>query len=160
MYSICSKTCFIAFIFLVGMIYMTFSIDKCEISDSFVDSLNDAQLEQYRLIVKERRNLYIQGFLLGLALSAIYVYYKKIDDKENKENDINIMCMIAIIIFLTSYFYYILSKKPKLIVIHLDKQKQRELWTRVYRKMQFNYHFGLFLGIIGACILSKAVCFT
>ena len=94
MYSICSKTCFIAFIFLVGMIYMTFSIDKCEISDSFVDSLNDAQLEQYRLIVKERRNLYIQGFLLGLALSAIYVYYKKIDDKEKIPDYIyEILCM-------------------------------------------------------------------
>ena len=155
---VCSTSCFIAIVFLVGMIYMTFSVNKCEIAQSFMDTLSDEQLQHYHQIVSERQGIYIRGFLLGLLLSAAFMFWTTQLEGAEKLKKMNVMCVVAAITFLTSYFYYILSKKPKMMVIYLEKQKQREMWAKVYRKMQFHYHFGLLLGIIGAVILSNAFC--
>lgn len=149
---ICPKYCGIAIVFLVGMIYMTFAIDKCSITKNFIKSLNDAQAEKYRSIVAERRHIYLSGYLFGLALSAIIIV-----GMMKNITKFQMLCLTGSITFLTVYFYYILSPKQDLMVVYLNDRSQRYEWQKIYKKMQFNYHVGLLLGIIAALLLTMSV---
>jgi hypothetical protein len=131
---------------------MSFSIDKCALTRNFTKSLSDSQLERYKLIVSERRNIYLSGYLLGLALSAIVIV-----GFMNSLNKMQMICLTGSITFLTSYFYYILSPKQDLMVLYLDNRSQRYEWQKIYKKMQFNYHVGLLLGIIAAILITMSV---
>jgi hypothetical protein len=149
---ICPKYCAIAIVFFIGMIYMSFAIDKCVLTRKFEKSLTESQLERYKLIVSERRNIYLSGYLLGLSLSAIVII-----GMINTLNKIQMVCITGSITFLTSYFYYILSPKQDLMVLYLDNRHQRYEWQKIYKKMQFNYHVGLLLGIIAAVLITMSV---
>jgi hypothetical protein len=115
-------------------------------------SLSEPQLEKYKLIIAERRNIYLSGYLLGLSLSAIVIV--GLMDSLNK---VKMVCLTGSITFLTSYFYYILSPKQDLMVLYLDNRYQRYEWQKIYKKMQFNYHIGLLLGIISSVLITMAV---
>ena len=39
---------------------------------------------------------------------------------------------------------------------HLHSSEEIKLWLKMYREMQYNYHMGIVLGIIGAGILAYA----
>ena len=99
----------------------------------------------YKSLVIERRNIYFQGYALGLFLSFIYLFYiKQILNK--RPNNIFIICTVGFIVFLTNYFYYILNKKSTYMVEHLNNKEQTKAWLKIYRTMQFKYHFGLLWG--------------
>jgi hypothetical protein len=149
---ICPKYCSIAIVFFIGMIYMSFSIDKCALTKNFMKSLSEPQLERYKLIVSERRNIYLSGYLLGLSLSAIVIV-----GMMNTLNKMQMVCLTGSITFLTAYFYYILSPKQDLMVLYLNDRYQRYEWQKIYKKMQFNYHVGLLLGIIAAVLITMSV---
>lgn len=146
---ICPKYCSVAIVFFIGMIYMSFAIDKCALTRNFMNSLSESQIERYKLIVSERRNIYLSGYLLGLALSAIVIV-----GMAETLNKMQMICLTGSITFLTSYFYYILSPKQDLMVLYLDNRSQRYEWQKIYKKMQFNYHVGLLLGIIAAVLIT------
>ena len=148
---ICPKYCTVAIVFFIGMIYMSFAIDKCSISKNFMKSLSESQLERYKLIISERRNIYLSGYLLGLSLSAIFIV-----GMSETLNKMQMICLTGSVTFLTSYFYYILSPKQDLMVLYLDNRSQRYEWQKIYKKMQFNYHVGLLLGIIAAILITMS----
>lgn len=149
---ICPKYCGIAIVFLVGMIYMAFAIDRCSLTRNFVNSLNEAQAERYRSIISERRNIYLSGYLFGLALSAIIIV-----GMTKSITKFQMLCLTGSITFLTVYFYYILSPKQDLMVVYLNDRTQRYEWQKIYKKMQFNYHVGLLLGVIAALLFTMSV---
>jgi hypothetical protein len=43
------------------------------------------------------------------------------------------------------------------MVVYLDNRMQRLEWQKIYKKMQFNYHVGLLLGVIAAVLLTMSV---
>ncbi len=149
---LCPKYCGIAIIFLVGMIYMSFAIDKCEITKNFVSTLSDSQAQKYKSIISERRNIYLSGYLFGLALSAVIIV-----SMSHSITKFQMLCLTGSITFLTVYFYYILSPKQDLMVVYLNDRNQRMLWERIYKKYQFTYHTGLLLGIIAALLFTMSV---
>jgi hypothetical protein len=148
---ICPKYCGIAIVFLVGMIYMTFAIDKCSITKNFINSLNKEQSDRYKSIIAERRHIYLSGYLFGLALSAIIIVGMKTIKK------FQMLCLTGSVTFLTVYFYYILSPKQDLMVVYLNDKNQRNEWQKIYKKMQFNYHVGMLLGVIAALLLTMSI---
>lgn len=149
---LCPKYCGLAIVFLVGMIYMTFAIDKCVITRNFVETLSESQAERYRSIINERRNIYLSGYLFGLAISAIIII-----SMMKTITKFQMLCLTGSITFLTVYFYYILSPKQDLMVVYLNDRNQRLQWERIYKKYQFNYHVGLLLGIISALMFTMSV---
>ena len=149
---ICPKYCTVGIVFLIGMIYMAFAVDKSYVSLKFVNSLRDSQAERYKNIISERRHIYLSGYLFGLALSAIIIV--GMTDKLHK---FQMVCLTASVTFITVYFYYILSPKQDLMVVYLDNRYQRNEWQKIYKKMQFNYHVGWVLGIIAASLFTMAV---
>jgi hypothetical protein len=149
---ICPKYCTIAIVFFIGMIYMSFAVDKCAITKRFMENLNEMQEQRYRYIISERRNIYLSGYILGLAMSAIVIV-----GMMNCINKFQMLCLTGSITFLTAYFYYMLSPKQDLMVVYLDNRMQRMEWQKIYKKMQFNYHVGLLLGVIAAILFTMSI---
>ena len=131
---------------------MTFAIDKCSITKHFINGLSESQAEKYRSIIQERRNIYLSGYLFGLAISAIIII-----SMMNTITKLQMLCLTGSVTFLTVYFYYILSPKQDLMVVYLNDRNQRLQWERIYKKYQFNYHLGLLLGIISALLFTMSV---
>ena len=154
--SICTLSCAISTIFIIGMIYMTFSVDKSKISNDFTSTLDNALQQKYKSLINERLQIYYGGYILGFILSACVILMNMYNKK--KMSPLTMMCLTGSITFLTTYFYYILSPKSDYIVKYLYKKEQREGWLNVYRTMQFNYHGGLALGLLAVIGYSYAFC--
>ncbi len=154
---ICKISCSISIIFLIAMFYVMFAVDKSEICRDFEETLSDEQFRHYKEVVRKRRNIYFTGFLFGIVLSFLFIFYTTYENSVELEK-MNVLCIVGSVTFVTSYIYYILCPKPELTIISLDDRDQRELWVKVYRKMQFHYHLGFFLGILSVLALSNAFC--
>lgn len=154
---VCYVHCAIALVFLIGMVYMSFAVDKTAVNRALMKTLTPEMKDHYVHIVQSRRNLYLQGFMLGLFLSFIAIMAKKVQHKSN-EFAWQDVCLAGSITFLTVYFYYILSPKPELMVVHLQTECQRRTWAAVYRTMQWHYHIGLFLGVLAVVVFMKGMC--
>lgn len=151
----CKTTCFVSIVFLVANIFVMFNVDKDELKNNFIKLLNHQQRELYESLIKERRNIYFQGYVFGLILSLIYLFYvKQILGK--RINNILLVCSVGFIVFITNYLYYILMKKSTYMIEHLNNKEQTKAWLDIYRTMQVKYHLGLLLGIIAAMIFAAS----
>lgn len=151
----CKTTCFVSIVFLVANIFVMFNVDKDKLKNNFIKLLNHQQRELYESLIKERRNIYFQGYALGLLLSLIYLFYvKQILGK--RINNILLVCSVGFIVFITNYLYYILMKKSTYMIEHLNNKEQTKAWLDIYRTMQVKYHLGLLLGIIASMIFAAS----
>jgi hypothetical protein len=153
----CYLGCGISLIFIIGMIYMSFSIDKSNISEKFKKTLNTEQLNKYREITNERIKIYYSGYILGFLISIGLILFNLLILQKTMSK-IEMVCLTGGVSFLTTYFYYILSNKSEYMIMNLQTDIQKNAWLEVYKKMQFNYHIGLVLGIISVMILSFFFC--
>jgi len=135
---------------------MTFSVDKGNISKNFRATLDNALEQKYDELLRERLRIYYGGYIIGFLLSMIVIIFNVYNNM--KMTPLSIMCLTGSITFLTTYFYYILSPKSDYMVKYLFKKDQREEWLKIYRTMQFNYHGGLFLGLLAVIGYSYAFC--
>ena len=155
----CNLGCGIALVFIIGMIYMTLAIDKSAVADAFKNTLSEEQREIYKNITNERLSIYYTGYGIGLLISMVLIAYNYSGmGGRSKLNKVGMVCLTGGVTFLTSYFYYILSPKSDSMVLHLKGDEQKREWLNVYRTMQFYYHGGLVLGIVGVMVLSTAFC--
>ena len=44
------------------------------------------------------------------------------------------------------------------MVLHLESKKEKKAWLNIYKTMQFNYHLGFVLGLIGMGLLGNIYC--
>lgn len=152
---ICKTSCLIASIFIVSMLYKTFFYNNEKLK-TFNKVLNDEQKDKYLKIMNERRRIYLNGFGLGFLLSLIFIFLKS--QQKIKLQSFPFICVTITITYLTTYFYYILTPKTTYMLEHLNSQTQIKAWLDVYKGMQFDFHFGLLLGLIGVGFLSLSVC--
>jgi uncharacterized membrane protein YkgB len=150
---VCGISCSIAIVLLVANLYVTFSADKTHFKDQFYKTLSEEQISRYENIIKERRNIYLQGYALGLVLAALFVF-----TMTKKMNTISTLCVVGAITLVTNYFYYMLTPKSDYMALHLDKEEQRRELINLNSTMQFKYHVGLLLGIIAAMVLTNGLC--
>jgi hypothetical protein len=155
--SFCNLGCGISLIFIIGMIYMILSVDKSNLNAKFKSLLNPIQTRKYMNIINERKNIYFMGYIFGFILSLMIIVFN-LTFLKKKMNNVSMIYLTGGISFLTTYFYYILSKKSDYMILHLNSKDQRTEWLKIYKTMQFNYHFGLVLGIISVMCLSVSVC--
>ena len=151
----CSITCAISSVFIIGMIYFYNSTSKSEIVNTYKEQLPPKLRIIYEKISVERRNISYYGYVLGLIVSLFIIYYN-IKFKKRGLSNLSLVCLVITTCFLTNYFYYILSPKSDWMLYHINNQRVAKLWTKMYREMQFNYHMGIFLGIIAVGILAFA----
>lgn len=153
----CYLGCGISLIFIIGMVFMSLSIDKSKISEKFKKTLDEEQLSKYKKITNERLNIYYFGYILGFLFSIGLIIFNLLILRK-KMSKIEMVCLTGGVTFLTTYFYYILSNKSEYMIMNLKTDVQKSSWLEVYKTMQYNYHMGLVLGIIGVMILSSSFC--
>lgn len=153
----CNLGCAISVVFIIGMVYMTLAINKKEVSGKFKETLNEEQLKTYEHITSERLNIYYSGYGIGILISIAVIIYNMVMRKK-KMSKLAMGCLTGGITFLTTYFYYILSRKSDYMIMHLTNEDQKREWLNVYKTMQYHYHLGLVLGIIGVSAMSISFC--
>jgi hypothetical protein len=148
---VCSVSCSISLVFIIGMIYFYNGTSKNATVRLYKQQLNVQQRAAYDRIAKERLNISIQGYILGFVLSllVIFIYNKRIKPS-------SVVCLVLATSFLTNYFYYTLSPKSDWMLNHVESKEQAQAWLKMYQIMQYYYHAGLVLGILGVGIFAYA----
>lgn len=149
--------CSVAIMFLVATIYLMLTTNRSKEIDDLYAVMNEKQSQHFEQIVKERRDISMKGYLLGLVLAFILLFITK-GSKTVKWSSTGSVCMVGAITLATNYFYYILHPKSDYMILHLEEESQRLIWLKVYRNMQVKYHIGLVLGIIASMFLAKSIC--
>jgi len=151
----CAVSCMISAIFIIGMIYFYNLSDKSEIVKHYKSSLSSDLQKRYEKITKERTTISYQGYALGVILSLGIIFYN-LKIKHSRMNSTALVCTVIATAFVTNYFYYMLSPKSDWMLNHMSNQQEVKSWLLMYREMQYNYHMGLVLGIIGVGVLAFA----
>ena len=63
----------ISLVFIIANLYFNFTLNKNKVMKTYENSLTDEQKIIYNNIVKERLQISINGYLLGLLLSIIII---------------------------------------------------------------------------------------
>jgi len=151
----CIISCMISTIFIIGMIYFYNMTSENEIVKTYKEKLPSDLQKRYEKIAKERMIISYQGYFYGLLISLFIIFYN-LKIKREKLTTIPLVCIVVSTCFLTNYFYYMLSPKSDWMLNHTNSSEQVKAWLQMYREMQYNYHMGIVLGIIGVGILAFA----
>ncbi len=151
----CTISCSIALVFLIGMIYMNYSIAKSQIILKYKSQLPENLQKIYEQITNERLTIYYKGYVLGIILS-IFIILGNVYLEHTMLSTTSMVCLVLATSFITNYFYYILSPKKNWMLNYITTPEQTKAWLEMYRKMQVYYHTGLVLGIIAIGIFAYA----
>jgi uncharacterized protein YacL len=142
-------------IFIIGMIYFYYITDKSAIVKHYKEKLSSDLQKRYEKIAKERMNISLHGYALGLVFSLFIILYN-LKMKGTKWNTLSLVCTVIATCFLTNYFYYMLSPKSDWMLKHISSPEEAKAWLQMYREMSFNYHMGMALGIVAVGIFAFA----
>ena len=151
----CSATCLVATALIIAMIYFQNATTKSKIVKEYKKQLPSNLQNLYEKISGERMRLNYYGYILGLVLSLIIIWYNY-SLKHNKLTNTSLVCLVIVVSFFTNYFYYILSPKTTYMLQHINSPEQTKAWLVMYREMQYNYHFGFVIGVIAVGVLAFA----
>jgi uncharacterized membrane protein YkgB len=137
------------------MIYFYNATSKSEVVKQYKTRLpKDLQI-RYETISRERMMISYYGYGLGVLLSLVIIFYN-IKMKGKLLSNASLVCIVLSVSFFTNYFYYMLSPKTDWMLNHVKNPEETKAWLQMYREMQFNYHLGLVLGIIGVGVFAFA----
>lgn len=139
----------ISAVFIIGMLYFYYMTDKSTVVRQYKKSLSPDLQKRYDAIAKERMTISYQGYVVGFILSLFII-------NRVKMSNFSLVCTVVATCFLANYFYYMLHPKSDWMLNHVDNKDEVTTWLRMYREMQYNYHAGLVLGIVGVGVLAFA----
>ena len=151
----CSATCMISLALIIAMIYFQNATSKSKIVQEYKKQLPSNLQNLYEKISAERLRLNYYGYALGLILSSVIIVSNYVS-KRNKLTTTSIICLVIVVSFFTNYFYYILSPKSTYMLQHINSPEQTKAWLAMYKEMQYNYHFGMVVGIVAVGVLAFA----
>ena len=146
------NTCAITAIFLIANIFVMFSSMNIN-KDYFYTTLDDELINRYENIIRERRNIYYTGFILGILLS--FILLAGIHSRNIRLDKISAICLVGSVTFITNYLYYIVYPKSDYMVLHLDNKEQRQEWLELNKSMKNRVHLGFVLGIIAVMVFAN-----
>ena len=151
----CSISCTISAVFIIGMIYMNYSVAESKIILKYRSQLPENLQKIYQQITNERTTIYYQGYVLGFIFS-LFIILGNVYSNHKILSTTAMVCLVLATSFITNYFYYILSPKKDWMLNHITTPDQTKAWLKMYRGMQTYYHTGLVLGIIAVGIFAHA----
>jgi len=106
----------------------------------------------YDNIIIERRNHYVMGLILGLALAYILVRMIRTTNMFHK------ISFVVGITSLVAVVFYFLMPKSAYILNYLKTPEQSIAWLDVYKTMKQRYFLGFVIGGLAAIPLAYAMC--
>lgn len=146
-----SFMCAIAFAFIGGMLWLVIAANRTVINN-FTKNLDVKQMKIMEEIKKMRFQLWIRGLFFGFIIALLAARFLPVDFGGENSN----ACAIAAIAMGINYFYYMFSSKPIEMIDYL-RPDQIEDWKLVKNEMQFKYHVGIVLGLVGSFLLTKGL---
>lgn len=151
----CSISCLISAVFLIGMIYMNYSIANSQIILKYKSQLPENLQKIYEQITSDRTTIYYKGYILGFIIS-LFIILGNVYSEHKILSTTSMVCLVLATSFITNYFYYILSPKKNWMLNYIKTPDQTKAWLQMYRGMQVYYHTGLVLGIIAVGIFAHS----
>lgn len=148
--------CMFGFSLLCASLFVMLLPLKDDVINEYLASLNDEQVKAYLRIVKERKNIYIKGFILGSILALGYLLYSK--EGKMKTDSFTRIAMFVGIAMLTQFLFYHLSSKKEWMLDYLTSQDQIHKWTQVYSIIQKKYYIGFLVGFVGYALIGRGMC--
>jgi uncharacterized protein YacL len=136
---------------MLGAAISTMSVTEEQhnlLRNTFSDDLDKI----YGNIVIERRNHYVIGLLLGLALSYLVLQLVKINNRFHK------MSLFVMITLMTGVVFYFLMPKSDYMLNHLKTEEQNKAWLEVYKTMKQRYFLGFLFGALAAVPFAHSFC--
>ena len=156
---VCSTSCAVAAIFIVAMIFTMYNSDNTKSIQSFKRILTPQQNTVYAKIANERRQIYFVGFGLGLLLSFIFLAWNTMSRTGSRRlGRCSTICIVGAITFTVNYFYYMLAPKSDWMILHIEGDTQKKAWLHIYKNMQYTYHLGALLGLVGVLFIGNVFC--
>ncbi len=152
----CATSCILAGAFIFASIFVSLRVNKKTLSSPLFQLLSNENKTRYIKIANERKNIYFKGFGLGFFLSLLVLYI--LNNKKNKITKLTNICFVLATSFTVNYFFYILHPKSDYMVKHLNSQDEKNAWLKIYKTMQFNYHLGFVLGLVGMIFVGNSFC--
>lgn len=143
----CAISCMVSAVFVIGMIYFYYFTHKNKVVSHYKSLLSPESQNKFDKIVKERTAISSQGYILGVILSILILFFK-LKVQKLKLSSWMMVCTAVAITFITNYFYYVLYPKKDWMLYHVNNKPETLAWLSMYREMQYNYHMGLALGVI------------
>ena len=144
--------CYTAAIVGVGMLAATFAtmtLSKQQ-QDYLKTRISPELITVYERIVAERRNLYLQGIVLGLVVAFFLVRMVKTAFHR-------VALALAVALPIAVVFYFLMPKSDYMLN-HLRTQQETQAWLQVYRTMKHRYFLGFLLGSLSAVPIAFAMC--
>ena len=142
--------------FIIGISLIGASIYTMTVSQDKINLLNNklsSKLKnKYKNIIENRKNIYIQGLILGLIISYILLRNLNTSNKYYK-----VMSYFTITMIVT-VFYYLLMPKEDYILNYLKSEDEKKTWLEIYKTMRNRYTFGMLLGFISSIPISNSLC--
>lgn len=154
---VCTTSCIVAGAFIISSIFLCLRVDKQTLNDPLFQLLSDENKQKYVDIANERKNIYFKGFGLGFIISVIALFILN-KNKMFKVTKLTNICFVLAISYCVNYFFYILHPKTDYMITHLKSKEEREAWLNIYKTMQFNYHLGFAIGLIGMMCVGNSFC--
>jgi len=151
----CTTTCFIALVIIVAMIAMTIMVSNDEFIRSYRETMPDDIKKVYDNIVYERQTIFFTGYTIGFVIAVFFIVFS-INVLKQKMPVSAMVCLAIVISTVVNYFYYILSPKTNYMIEHLKTEQQRQNWLKMYRSMQYYYHFSFVLGAVAVGVFAYA----
>lgn len=138
---------------LLGASLATLTVTKAE-HEKLQKVLSKDLADRYANILKERRDQYIQGLILGMIVAGmiIYLYQWKVVQPFHK-----VVLFFAVTLFV-AMLYYLLMPKSDYMLKHLQTNEQNRAWLDVYKTMQSRYIIGMILGAAAAVPIANTYC--
>jgi hypothetical protein len=146
--------CYSSGLFGIAMLSATFfTMTACkdqhnELTKKLSPEVNDIYIN----IVNERRNLYIQGIIIGIIVSYSLLQYFPITNQFHK------LSFAVGITGVVSVLYYFLMPKSDYMLNHLKTPEEIKAWLEVYKTMRYRYFIGFVFGLLSAIPLTSSLC--
>jgi len=154
---VCPTSCIIAGAFIISSIFVCLRVDKKTLKDPLFQLLSPENKQRYINIADERKNIYLKGFGLGFVISIIALIVLN-NNKMFKVTKLTNICFVLAVSYCVNYFFYILHPKSDYMVLHLKNSEEKKAWLDIYKTMQFNYHLGFALGLVGMIFIGNSFC--
>lgn len=136
---------------MLGATFSTMTVSQNQYNQ-FVSLLTPELAKKYQDITHMRRNLYVQGIIIGLVLTYFILNKFPISNLFHK-----IMLSLGIT-GVTSVIYYCGMPKKDYMLNHLKTPEEIKAWLKIYKKMKRRYLLGFILGLLSAIPISNSFC--